>query len=223
MVTLTIDNRTVTVPEGTTILEAARTARIEIPTMCYLKEINEIGACRRPVHRGGGGAGAPDPLLQQRGGRGHGDPYHQSPCGRSARKTCGSSCPSMDHCVTCVRSGNCSLQPWPTTMNIQSVPFKEKRNEPPGPCPSHSADSSKCVKCLRCVSVCDRVQGMGVWGTGYRRPYHGAHPGRAADERGQLRPVRPVRGPLSRGGSAGAGRHGDRLLRPQRSHQRGGP
>ena len=44
MVTLTIDNRTVTVPEGTTILEAARTARIEIPTMCYLKEINEIGA-----------------------------------------------------------------------------------------------------------------------------------------------------------------------------------
>ena len=46
MVTLTIDNRTVTVPEGTTILEAARTARIEIPTMCYLKEINEIGACR---------------------------------------------------------------------------------------------------------------------------------------------------------------------------------
>lgn len=42
MVTLTIDNRTVTVPEGTTILEAARTARIEIPTMCYLKEINEI-------------------------------------------------------------------------------------------------------------------------------------------------------------------------------------
>ena len=46
MVTLTIDNRIVTVPEGTTILEAARTARIEIPTMCYLKEINEIGACR---------------------------------------------------------------------------------------------------------------------------------------------------------------------------------
>ena len=60
MVTLTIDNRTVTVPEGTTILEAARTARIEIPTMCYLKEINEIGACRLCIV-GGGGSGAPDP------------------------------------------------------------------------------------------------------------------------------------------------------------------
>ena len=46
MVTLTIDNRTVTVPEGTTILEAARSARLDIPTLCYLKDINEIGACR---------------------------------------------------------------------------------------------------------------------------------------------------------------------------------
>ena len=46
MVTLTIDNRTVTVPEGTTILEAARSACLDIPTLCYLKDINEIGACR---------------------------------------------------------------------------------------------------------------------------------------------------------------------------------
>ena len=46
MVTLTIDNRTVTVPEGTTILEAARSVRLDIPTLCYLKDINEIGACR---------------------------------------------------------------------------------------------------------------------------------------------------------------------------------
>ena len=46
MVTLTIDKRTVTVPDGTTILEAARSAKIEIPTLCYLKGINEIAACR---------------------------------------------------------------------------------------------------------------------------------------------------------------------------------
>lgn len=46
MVTLTIDGRTVSVPEGTTILEAAQTLRISIPTLCYLKDINEIGACR---------------------------------------------------------------------------------------------------------------------------------------------------------------------------------
>ena len=46
MVTLTIDKKTVTVPEGTTILEAARSANISIPTLCYLKGINEIAACR---------------------------------------------------------------------------------------------------------------------------------------------------------------------------------
>lgn len=46
MVTLTIDNRPVTVPEGTTILDAAKTVDIHIPTLCYLREINEVAACR---------------------------------------------------------------------------------------------------------------------------------------------------------------------------------
>ena len=46
MITLTIDGVSVTVPAGTTVLEAARAAGIEIPTLCYLKDINEIGACR---------------------------------------------------------------------------------------------------------------------------------------------------------------------------------
>ena len=46
MVTLTIDNKVISVPEGTTILEAARSANITIPTLCYLKDINEIAACR---------------------------------------------------------------------------------------------------------------------------------------------------------------------------------
>ena len=46
MVTLTIDKKIVTVPEGTTILDAARSIHIDIPTLCYLKDINEIGACR---------------------------------------------------------------------------------------------------------------------------------------------------------------------------------
>ena len=52
MVTVTIDNKMIQVPENTTILEAARMARIEIPTLCYLKDINEIGACRMCAGRG---------------------------------------------------------------------------------------------------------------------------------------------------------------------------
>lgn len=46
MVTLTINGKTVCVPEGTSILDAARAANIDIPTLCYLKDLNEIGACR---------------------------------------------------------------------------------------------------------------------------------------------------------------------------------
>ena len=46
MVTLTIDKKVISVPEGTTILEAARSANISIPTLCYLKDVNEIAACR---------------------------------------------------------------------------------------------------------------------------------------------------------------------------------
>ena len=79
MVTLTIDNRTVTVPEGTTILEAARSVRLDIPTLCYLKDINEIGACRICMVEVEGGA-APGGRLRHPGGRGHRGP-HQLPPG----------------------------------------------------------------------------------------------------------------------------------------------
>ncbi len=65
MVTLTIDRITVTVPEGTTILEAASPCSIDIPTLCYLKDINEI-ARLPPVHGRGRGLRAPGPRLRQR-------------------------------------------------------------------------------------------------------------------------------------------------------------
>ena len=70
----------------------------------------------------------------------------------------------VDHCVTCVRSGNCSLQALSKAMNIQSVPFRKEATERPwDPALPILRDSSKCIKCLRCVSVCDRVQSLGVW------------------------------------------------------------
>lgn len=56
MVTLTIDNKQVSVPAGTTILDAARAVDIHIPTLCYLREINEVASCPG-VRRGGGGGG----------------------------------------------------------------------------------------------------------------------------------------------------------------------
>ena len=91
MVNLTIDNINVSVPEGTTIMDAAKMADIPIPKLCYLKDINEIGACRvcvvevKGIHhlRGNGTAGN---FLQQRSKRRYGNPYKQ-PKGSYSQKT----------------------------------------------------------------------------------------------------------------------------------------
>lgn len=164
MVTLTIDNRTVTVPAGTTILEAARTVDIHIPTLCYLKEINEVASCRVcAVEVEGVDKLATACNTQVEDGM---VVHTNTQRVRVTRKTNVELILSqhVDHCVTCVRSGNCSLQALSKAMNIQSVPFRKAAAERPwDPTLPILRDSSKCIKCLRCVSVCERVQSLGVW------------------------------------------------------------
>lgn len=223
MVTLTIDNKQVSVPAGTTILDAARAVDIHIPTLCYLREINEVASCRVCAVEVEGVdklATACNTLVEE------GMVVHTNTQRvRLTRKTNVELILSqhVDHCVTCVRSGNCSLQALSKAMNIQSVPFRKEATERPwDPALPILRDSSKCIKCLRCVSVCDRVQSLGVWEvTG-----SGAHT--TVRIRGGLRMNEAscalcgqcvVHCPV---GALRSGRHGDRLLRPQRSHQRGG-
>lgn len=164
MVTLTIDNRTVTVPADTTILEAARTVDIHIPTLCYLKEINEVASCRVcAVEVEGVDKLATACNTQVEDGM---VVHTNTQRVRVTRKTNVELILSqhVDHCVTCVRSGNCSLQALSKAMNIQSVPFRKAAAERPwDPTLPILRDSSKCIKCLRCVSVCERVQSLGVW------------------------------------------------------------
>ena len=164
MVTLTIDNKTVTVPAGTTILDAARQVDIHIPTLCYLREINEVASCRICAVEVEGVdklATACNTLVEE------GMVVHTNTQRvRITRKTNVELILSqhVDHCVTCVRSGNCSLQALSKAMNIQSVPFRKEAAERPwDPTLPILRDSSKCIKCLRCVSVCERVQSLGVW------------------------------------------------------------
>lgn len=164
MVTLTIDNKTVTVPVGTTILDAARQVDIHIPTLCYLREINEVASCRICAVEVEGVdklATACNTLVEE------GMVVHTNTQRvRITRKTNVELILSqhVDHCVTCVRSGNCSLQALSKAMNIQSVPFRKEAPERPwDPTLPILRDSSKCIKCLRCVSVCERVQSLGVW------------------------------------------------------------
>ena len=164
MVTLTIDNKTDTVPAGTTILDAARQVDIHIPTLCYLREINEVASCRICAVEVEGVdklATACNTLVEE------GMVVHTNTQRvRITRKTNVELILSqhVDHCVTCVRSGNCSLQALSKAMNIQSVPFRKEAPERPwDPTLPILRDSSKCIKCLRCVSVCERVQSLGVW------------------------------------------------------------
>ncbi len=172
MVTVTIDDRKITVPEGTTILDAARSAHIEIPTLCYLKGVNEIAACRLCVVEIEGHEQlfpACDNVVAE------GMVVRtNSPRVRSARRVNLELLLSQHevNCVKCTRSGNCKLQKLSNDMNLLGAPYKKKLRESKLDYTSPILRfENRCVKCMRCVQVCDRIQTMNIWdlvGTGSR-------------------------------------------------------
>lgn len=172
MVTIQIDNKTLTVPEGTTILAAAEQAGIPLPHLCFLKEINEIAACRMCVVEVDGN----DHLLPscnvevQEGMR----IRTNTPRVRMARNTNLRLILSQhdSNCTVCVRSGNCELQRLSHDLNIhfQPYPVQPERSNVDLSVPV-VREASKCIKCMRCVQVCDKIQAMNIWdavGTGSR-------------------------------------------------------
>jgi len=172
MVNLTIDGKEIQVKKGTTIMEAARANQIHIPKLCYLKDINEIGACRVCVVEMKGN----DKLITSCN-----NPCEEgmvlstnSPKVRRHRKTVVEMILSQHdcQCAFCARSGNCSLQKLANDLNILEIPYKKKLEYRPWNMDFPLIrDSAKCIKCMRCVQVCSKVQGLGVWdveGTGAR-------------------------------------------------------
>ena len=170
MVTLTIDGRTVTVQEGTTILEAARSVHIDIPTLCYLKDINEIGACRICMVEVEGQprlVPACDNVVDE------GMAVHtNSPRVREARRVNLRLLLSQHDtkCTKCTRSGNCKLQQLTNDYNLLGEHYiDDLRNAPPDFSNPVVRIENRCVKCMRCIQICDKVQTMGIWdlmGTG---------------------------------------------------------
>ena len=171
MVNLTIDGRQISVEENTTIMEAARSVGIQIPSLCYLKGINEIGACRVCVVELEG----KDRLITACNNICEEGMviYTNSPKVRKDRRTTVELILSEHdcQCVTCMRSGNCSLQKIANDLDILELPFHQYlEHQPWDKTFPLIRDSAKCIKCMRCVQVCDKVQGLGVWdveGTGY--------------------------------------------------------
>lgn len=172
MVNITIDNKKISVSENTTIMEAAAQNGIPIPKLCYLKDINEIAACRVCVVELEG----KEKLITSCNNVAEEGMviYTNSPKVRKHRRTTVELLLSQHdgNCVCCSRSGNCSLQSVANDLNILDIPFKKEieRQSWNKDFPL-IRDSAKCIKCMRCVQICDKVQGLNIWdveGTGSR-------------------------------------------------------
>ena len=172
MVNFKLNDRDMCVENGTTILEAAEQAGIPIPHLCYLKEINEIAACRMcMVEVDGTDRLVPACNTQVLEGMVVRTNTHKV---RQARRTNLRLILSQhnSNCTTCVRSSNCELQTLAHDLNIhyQPYPVKPERSKIDTSTPI-VREASKCIKCMRCVQICDKVQGMNIWdvsGTGSR-------------------------------------------------------
>lgn len=172
MVNLKIDNKEICVPEGTTIMDAAAQNGIIIPKLCYLKDINEIAACRVCVVEMEG----KDRLITSCNNTVQEGMvlYTNSPKVRADRRNTVQLILSQHDCkcATCVRSGNCSLQKIANDLNILELPFGERiERQPWNKDFPLIRDSAKCIKCMRCVQICDKVQSLHIWdleGTGSR-------------------------------------------------------
>ena len=164
MINATINDKAVEFPEGSTILGAAKATGIDIPTLCGLKEVNEIGACRVCVVEVEGVERlVPACTTKLENGM---VIHTDTPRVLESRRTTVELLLSQHNteCAICVRNGNCVLQKLAQELNILSIPFEKdiKWNTWNERFPL-IRDSAKCVRCLRCVQICAKVQGCDVW------------------------------------------------------------
>ena len=172
MVNINVNGKDLSVTSGTTILKAAEQSGIPIPHLCFLKEINEIAACRMCVVEVEGTERLV-PACNTEAMEGM-VIHTNSPRVRQARKTNLRLILSQhnSNCTVCVRSGNCELQKLSHDLNIhfQPYPVHLERSHVDLTAPI-VREASKCIKCMRCVQVCNKIQGMNIWdvtGTGSR-------------------------------------------------------
>ena len=166
MINLTIDGRNIEVPEGTTILQAAAKLNIDIPTLCYLKEINEIGDCRMCLVEVEGKRGFATSCIQKVE---EGMVVHTKTSEvLEARKTMLDLILSNHHqdCDNCVRKENCELQDLIKQFDKEKTVYEGIKNtyEIDDKSPSIVRDPNKCILCRRCVSMCNKVQKIGAIG-----------------------------------------------------------
>ena len=165
-VTVYIDKQPVEIEAGATILEAAKKAGVEIPTLCYLKEINAIGACRICVVQVKGAkslqAACVTPVAKDM------EVFTNTPAVRKARKMTLELILSNHpkDCLTCIRNLHCELQQLAESFGLRQVRFEGAKTEYPKDMstPSLVREPEKCMLCRRCVAVCEKVQTVkAIW------------------------------------------------------------
>ena len=166
MITLTIDGVQVSVPAGSTVLEAAKAAGIHIPTLCYMKGLNEIGACRLCVVDTGARALQAACVLPVSEGM---NVKTNTPAVRNARKM-NLELLLSNHdkkCLSCVRSTTCELQKLCNEYGVEDenrYAGSLTETQIDDKSPAIVRNNAKCVLCRRCVAVCHKVQNVGVIG-----------------------------------------------------------
>ena len=169
-INLKINGIAVTAPKGSTILEAARLAHIEIPTLCFLKEINEIGACRICIVELKNGKLVTSCVYPVEEGM---EVFTNTPKVLDSRKKTLQLLLSNHNrsCLSCVRSGHCELQELAHELGVDDEGYYDGEITPSEIDTSAAhmiRDNSKCILCRRCVAVCENVQGIGVIGANNR-------------------------------------------------------
>ena len=163
MVNLKIDDKKVCVPEGTTILEAARQAGIDIPTLCFLKDINEVGDCRMCIVEVEGRKGFATSCIQtvEEGMVVH---THTQNVLEARHVILDLIISNHDKdCLTCTRSGNCELQDLAIKFNVLDIEFPGEKtvHKRDDKSPAIVRDFNKCILCRRCVATCKKIQQIG--------------------------------------------------------------
>ena len=153
-----IDNKIISLPQGTTVLEGARKLGIKIPTLCYLKDVNDFSGCRVCVVEMNGKLLRSCTLEVEEGL----DIKTNSALVREGRKLILELLLSNHNreCTTCIRSENCELQNLSRELNIRDIPYEgdKSKNFYDDSSTSIVRDSSKCILCGRCIETCGKIQ-----------------------------------------------------------------
>ena len=163
-VNIKIDGIQIYVPDTYTVLEAAKEVGINIPTLCFLKDVNEVGCCRMCIVEIKGAralqAACVYPVSEGM------EVYTHTPKVMEARKVNLELILSNHNarCQTCSRSmSDCELMSLANKLNVDDVRFQDESEKLPMDIgPSIVRDPNKCILCRRCVSACKNIQTVGV-------------------------------------------------------------